>query len=69
MVLNEAKNTKDKRFENAYSALGAMGQSISIFPNIDTVVAFKTKAVYQRITPDNIQLEVLKKAIELYNLY
>ena len=42
------QNMKDKKFNGAYSALGSMGQSISVFPAEDVVIAYKTKAAYQR---------------------
>lgn len=34
-----------------YSALGSLGQSITVFPKIDTVIAYKTKDAYERDTP------------------
>lgn len=44
------KNTNDERLENGYSALGAIGQSITVFPNIDLVIAYKTNPIYGRST-------------------
>jgi len=60
------ENTDDIRFKNAYSALGAMGQSISVFPEIDVVVAFKTKSAYRRYNSGNVRRNLLKKAVTLY---
>lgn len=60
------ENTEDKRFKNAYSALGAMGQSISVFPEIDLVVAFKTKSAYRRYNSGYVRRNLLLKAVELY---
>jgi CubicO group peptidase (beta-lactamase class C family) len=37
------QNVKDQRFAGGYSALGSMGQSISVFPDINAVVVYKTK--------------------------
>ncbi len=37
-------------FEGAYTALGAYGQLIMVFPAIDLVIAHKTNAVYSRTT-------------------
>jgi CubicO group peptidase (beta-lactamase class C family) len=37
-------------FEGAYSARGAMGQWITVFPAIDLVIAHKTNSVYRRTT-------------------
>lgn len=42
------QNTDDPRLKGGYSALGYMGQTITVFPGIDAVVVFKTKAAYQR---------------------
>lgn len=58
------ENTTDKRLNNVYSALGAYGQSITVYPEIDVVVAFKTKAKYERSTPMATVLKILKKAVE-----
>ena len=60
------ENTDDKRLKNAYSALGAMGQSITIYPEIDTVVALKTKAAYRRRNSGQVRSNLLKKAVEIY---
>ncbi len=60
------ENTNDKRLKNAYSALGAMGQSITIYPEIDVVVAFKTKEAYKRRNSGKVRTDVLKKAVEIY---
>ncbi len=59
------ENTDDPRLKNAYSALGAMGQSITIYPEIDVVVAYKTKAAYERDN-EQVSLVLLKKAVEIY---
>lgn len=60
------ENSEDKRLKNAYSALGAMGQSISVFPEIDVVVAYKTKSDYGRRNSGIIGQLLLIKAIRLY---
>ena len=59
----------DKRFKNAYMASGAMGQAIVIYPEIDVVMAFKTKAVYRRVNSRNVRLSLLRKAVELYDMH
>ena len=59
------ENTDDQRLKNAYSALGAMGQSITIYPEIDVVVAYKTKAAYRRDS-EQVSLDLLRKAVEIY---
>ena len=61
------EKVKDKRFKNAYVALGAMGQAIAVFPEINVVVAYKTKAAYRRVNSMPIRLELLRKAVEGYD--
>ena len=58
------ENTTDDRLKRGYSAFGAYGQSISIFPEIDVVVAFKTKAIYGRSNAMAVRVRTLKKAVE-----
>lgn len=58
----------DPRFKNAYAAMGAMGQSIAVFPEINTVIVYKTKAAYRRNNSPETRLGLLKKAVEVYNL-
>ena len=60
------QNVKDKRFEGAYSARGAMGQNITVFPAIDVVLAFKTKAEYRRRNSGKVRLDILKKVPTFY---
>lgn len=50
-------------YEGAYSATGAYGQFITVFPKLDLVVAFKTKYEYGRQTTTDLYLRVLDKLI------
>ena len=50
-------------YEGAYSATGAFGQFITVFPKLDLVVAFKTKYEYGRQTPTDLYLKVLDRLI------
>ncbi len=61
------ENTNDYRLKNAYSAQGALGQNITVYPEIDVVLAFKTKSTYRRRNSIPTQMKVLKKAVEIYN--
>lgn len=61
------QNVKDPRFTGAYSALGAMGQSISVFPAIDVVVVYKTKDTYERDTPYPARFRVLRLAVQAFS--
>ena len=56
----------DDRFNNAYTALGAMGQAIAVYPEIDVVVAYKTKAAYRRVNSRQTRLNLLRKAVMAY---
>lgn len=60
------QNMDDHRFDNAYSARGAMGQNITVYPAIDVVLAFKTKAAYKRRNSAKVRLDILQKVPELY---
>lgn len=61
------ENTEDYRLKNAYSAQGAMGQNITVYPEIDVVLAFKTKSDYRRRNSIQTQMKVMKKAVEMYD--
>jgi CubicO group peptidase (beta-lactamase class C family) len=60
------ENHEDKRLYGAYSALGAMGQAITICPEIDAVVVYKTKAIYRRINSVKVRLNLIEKAVKLF---
>ncbi len=60
------QNMGDDRYKNAYTALGAMGQAIAVFPEIDVVVAYKTKAAYRRRNSGQVRQTLLRKTVEAY---
>jgi hypothetical protein len=60
------ENTDDYKLKNAYSAQGAMGQNITIYPEIDVVLAYKTKSDYGRRNSFDTQVKLMKKAVEMY---
>lgn len=60
------ENTDDYRLKNAYSAQGALGQNITVYPEIDVVLAYKTKSDYRRRNSIHTQMKVMKKAVEIY---
>ena len=62
------ENTEDFRLKNAFSAQGALGQNITVYPEIDVVLAFKTKSDYRRRNSIQTQMNVIRKAVEIYNL-
>lgn len=61
------ENNTDYRLKNAYSAQGALGQNITVYPEIDVVLAFKTKSDYRRINSIQTQMNIIKKTIEIYS--
>lgn len=61
------ENSNDPKLQNAYSAQGALGQNITVYPNIDVVLAFKTNSVYRRRNSIQTQMKVIKKAVAIYN--
>ena len=62
------ENVRDPRLEDAYVALGAMGQAIAVYPAIDVVVAYKTKAAYRRRNSMPTRLKLLTQAVEGYEM-
>lgn len=62
------QNVEDKRYEGAYSAKGAMGQNITVYPAIETVLAFKTKAAYQRRNSSDVRIKVAQKAAAIFDM-
>ncbi|MDF0717674.1 serine hydrolase [Muricauda sp. 334s03] len=61
------ENTNDPKLKNAYSAQGAMGQNITVYPNIDVVLAFKTNSVYRRRNSIQTQMKLVRKAVEIFD--
>ncbi len=62
------QNVDDKRYEGAYSAKGAMGQNITVYPAIETVLAFKTKAAYQRRNSSDVRIKIAQKAAAIFDM-
>lgn len=60
------QNVKDSRYKEAYSAKGAMGQNITVFPAIDVVVAFKTKSDYRRRNSRQVRIDIVNKVPSYY---
>ena len=56
----------DTRFEGSYMASGAMGQAIAIIPELDMVIAYKTKAAYRRRNSRQTRLDLVTKAVLMY---
>ncbi|WP_242117538.1 serine hydrolase domain-containing protein [Aestuariivivens sediminicola] len=61
------EDMNDPKFNGAYAALGAMGQAIAIFPEIDVVAVYKTKETYERVNSFQVRLDIIKKIVDLYH--
>lgn len=55
---------EDPRFKGAYTAFGAYGQAVAVYPAIDVVIAFKTHSKYRRSNNTKKRLKVLHLAVE-----
>lgn len=62
------ENMGDDRYKNAYTAQGAMGQAIAVYPEIDVVVAHKTKAAYRRRNNRQARQDLMKKTVEAFTM-
>lgn len=56
--------SKEPSFKGAYTARGAMGQFITVLPELDMVVAHKTDAIYGRKTSYSTYRSLLRKIVE-----
>ncbi|WP_053990048.1 serine hydrolase [Mangrovimonas sp. TPBH4] len=61
------QNTEDYRFKNAFVAAGAWGNGIVVYPNIETVLAFVTCEVYDRINEPHIRQKIRYKAADIFD--
>lgn len=61
------EDMKDTKFKGAYVALGAMGQAITIYPEINVVAVYKTKETYGRENSIQTRLDIFLKIVDLYN--
>ena len=58
-LFDESAPKFQPHYKGAYTAWGAMGQYITVIPELDMVVAFKTDSTYGRRTPSDAYFEVL----------
>jgi len=63
------ENSYNPKLKNAFSAQGAFGQNITIYPEIDVVLAFKTKTEYRRGNSIQTQMKIVQKAVDMYDPY
>lgn len=64
-LMNTNKN--NYRFKNSYTAMGYLGQAITVFPAIETVVVFKTKSDYERSNNTLTELSLYEKSVNIYD--
>jgi CubicO group peptidase (beta-lactamase class C family) len=62
------KNNEDVRLKNAFSAFGAYGQSITVFPEMETIVVFNTKVEYGRANSGLTTQVLPKKVLDFIDL-
>ena len=60
------ENMNDPRLHSAYTASGAYGQAITIYPNIETVLVYKTKATYQRMNARAARLRLMTDVVKAF---
>lgn len=61
------QNQEDPRLQGAYSAQGAAGQGITVYPAIETVLAYKTNTEEGKRNSIQNQVEIIKLAGKLYH--
>jgi len=60
------QNVEDPRLKGAFSAQGAAGQNITIFPAIEAVVAFKTNTDKGKRNSIQTQMNIMKNTVKMY---
>ena len=61
------ENVPHPNLEGTYSAQGAWGQSITVYPEMEVVLAYKTNSIYRRAN-DNARLnELVVKVARMYD--
>ena len=60
------ENVDDPRLRGAYSAQGAAGQNITVFPAIETVLAFKTNTDCGNRTSIQTQMNIIRNTVKMY---
>lgn len=61
------ENLPHPNLEGAYSALGAWGQSITVYPEMDVVLAYKTNSIYRRANDRDRLNELVVKVARMYD--
>lgn len=61
------ENVPHANLEGAYSAQGAWGQSITVYPEMDVVLAFKTNSIYRRGNSNDKLNRLILKIARMYD--
>jgi CubicO group peptidase (beta-lactamase class C family) len=61
------QNVNDPRMAGAYSAQGAIGQNITVYPAIETVLAFKTNSETGNRNSIQTQMAIMKNVVKIYS--
>ena len=61
------ENVPHPNMEGAYSAFGAWGQSITVYPKMDVVLAYKTNSIYRRSNSRDRLNELIVKVAAMYD--
>ncbi len=61
------ENQQDPRLHGAFSAQGAAGQGITVYPTIETVLAYKTNTEKMKRNSIQTQTDIIKLAAKLYH--
>ena len=61
------ENVPNPNMEGAYSAQGAWGQGITVYPELDVVLAFKTNSIYRRSNNRERLNELVVKVARMYD--
>ncbi len=60
------ENMNDPKLNSAYTASGAYGQAITVYPSIETVLVYKTKAAYQRANTRAARIKLMTDAVKAF---
>ena len=61
------ENVPHPNLEGAYSAQGAWGQSITVYPEMEVVLAYKTNSIYRRANDKARLNELIVKVARMYD--
>ena len=60
------EDVDDPKLNSAFTASGAYGQAITVYPSIETVLVYKTKAAYQRANTRTARIKLMTDAVKAF---